>query len=51
MRHLANASIHLQRHDEERVLDAIDELDIDIARIRSLMHLTQEFNQSKEKYV
>jgi hypothetical protein len=51
MRRLVDASAHLQRHDEDSVLDAIDDLESDIARIRSLMFLTKEFDQPPEKYV
>lgn len=51
IRRLIDASAHLQRHDEESVIDAIYELELDIARIRCLMFLTHDFNESKEKNV
>lgn len=51
MRRLVDASTHLQRHDEDSVLEAIDKLEVDIAKICCLMFLIQDFDQPKEKYV
>jgi len=50
-RRFIDASAHLQPHDEEGVLDGICDRELDIMRIRCLMLLTLDFNQTKERYV